>query len=144
MPTTEPCQCQLQAHREPEYAPERHVAPERPPNMKGKLAYGYKIDPVKADKTIRRATGKKVQLQAHEKVAIFWGLCRRVIPLTYGAEDMQLRPRRDIDDYDGESLYGHFAEIRPDIHGRWPSKERIERLKKFLKTDAEPVWCEIW
>ncbi|KLO09217.1 hypothetical protein SCHPADRAFT_577488 [Schizopora paradoxa] len=42
---------QVRAHQE------RQVAPDPPPNMKGKLAYGYKIDPVRVEEIIRKQVG---------------------------------------------------------------------------------------
>ncbi|KLO09194.1 hypothetical protein SCHPADRAFT_907960 [Schizopora paradoxa] len=137
---TAPCQCQIRAREE------RQVAPDPPANMKGNIAYGYKVDPTHANKIVRKVVGHR-KSHLTEKTCVFWATVQSAIPLRLGSEDMHLEVRRDLDPSElrgGTSLLGYFIVLATGHSRLLPSKRRIDRLKKVLRTDAEPEWCEIW
>ncbi|KLO09190.1 hypothetical protein SCHPADRAFT_907954 [Schizopora paradoxa] len=136
---TVPCQCQIRAREE------RHVAPDPSPTMEGNLAYGYKVDPIQADKIVRKAVGD-LETNRMQKMCVFWTTVESAIPLKFGSEDMHLEVRRDLNksEFDGTSLLGYFIVLATEDSRLLPSKLRIDRLKKHLRTNAEPEWCEIW
>lgn len=111
--------------------------------MKGEIAYGYKVEPRRGNEIVRRQIGN-VKTNRREKLCIFWGVVRGTVPLKLGSEDMHLESRRDTMERDEESLLGYFIKLATVRSRVLPSRKRIERLKRILKTDAEPEWCEIF
>ncbi|KLO09199.1 hypothetical protein SCHPADRAFT_1000401, partial [Schizopora paradoxa] len=128
-----PCKCQVRALEG------RQVAPDPPANMKGNIAYGYKVDPTHANKIVRKVVGNR-KSDRTEKTCVFWATVRSVIPLKLGSEDMHLEVRRDLDPSElrGTSLLGYFIVLATRHSRLLPSKSRIDRLKKVLRTNAEP------
>ena len=111
--------------------------------MEGKLAYGYKVAPRRGDELIHREIGDK-ESDGREKMGIFWATVRNAIPLLGSKDDMRLAARRDVKGYDCETLEGYYIVLATKNERLLPSKRRIERLKRHLRTTAEPEWCEIW
>ncbi|KLO09198.1 hypothetical protein SCHPADRAFT_576764 [Schizopora paradoxa] len=132
MPTTEPCQCQLQARRELEYAPEP------PASMAGNLAYGYLVEHPMVETVVRKCLGER-QLSFPGKLGVFKAACRYIVSRHLWPEGLALRLRADIheSEYVKETLRGYLILVATQ------ESRVMARLEAYLETDAKPQWCKI-
>ncbi|KLO09191.1 hypothetical protein SCHPADRAFT_907955 [Schizopora paradoxa] len=138
MPTTEPCQCQLQARRELEYAPEP------PAGKEGKLAYGYLIEHPMAEIVLRKEIGNR-KTDLSQKVGVFKDGCQAAITpkLWPGGLKFQLRADIEEEDYNPETMRGYLILVANLKTRVIPPKEELAKLEAYLETDAKPRWCEV-
>ncbi len=102
--------------------------------------YGYAVDPPVVERVLREGVGER-ETNFQDKVGIFFGECRaKVTPSEH--TELQLELRRDIDDYDEDTLRGYVIVIAKK-RTKVVHKKELARLKAFLQTDAEPQWWKV-
>ncbi|KLO09192.1 hypothetical protein SCHPADRAFT_907956 [Schizopora paradoxa] len=138
-----PCPCQIRARRARRSL---QFAPQPPPELTGRLAYGFAIEPSTAKKVIQRYAGER-KLHDFQKYALFETVCREAISprSKRGFPTFETYRNHDSDgtSLSDEILTDFIITVATNDSTVLPSKEELDRLKAFLETDAEPQWYEM-
>ncbi|KLO09218.1 hypothetical protein SCHPADRAFT_577503 [Schizopora paradoxa] len=132
-----PCQMQLGAQQARQYAP----AP--PSDLSGRLAFGYTVEPAVTRKHFSRMLGDEKTTTFQERYSAFRFACEAAVSFISDPNGPKFWLRRDIEEYDNETLSDYFIAVATDDSRVMLPKEQLERLKVFLETDSEPQWCEV-
>ncbi|KLO09219.1 hypothetical protein SCHPADRAFT_1000416 [Schizopora paradoxa] len=134
-----PCPCQIRAHRARRSL---QYAPPPPPEMTGKLAHGYTIEPDIVKKVICATIGEK-KIGPQQTFSTFRWKCGQAISPTSNPKAPIFEVRDDAEEHDEGTLNNYLIAIASSTSRELPPEEEIGRLKAFLGTDAEPQWCAV-
>ncbi|KLO09203.1 hypothetical protein SCHPADRAFT_576917 [Schizopora paradoxa] len=141
-----PCQCQTRAHQTAQAV---EFASDPPPDLTGRLAYGYTISLPIAMKVIHSMVGEKklhdFQIFALFELAFQKAVIAPVPRDRRGSRIPTFEVLRNIPSSGGEdyALEGFVITVATGESKALPPKEVLDRLKAFLETDAGPRWYEI-
>ncbi len=107
--------------------------PKPPSDATGRLVYGYAVEPPMVERVLREGGIWERKTNFQEKVYVFWGACFAEVRPTSEPTGLHMELRRDIDDYNKETLRGYVIAIARE----WTKVVHKKELVRFEGVSAD-------